>query len=300
MTILVFGSIGADLVSTVKEFPREGQMVPALSFEQFAGGKGSNQALAAKRAGSEVLMAGAVGDDEFSKIALKNLIFSGVNISLVQRTSQSTGIATIFVDQRGQNCISVYPGANGLAAQENIPDSVLSSAHYLVMQHECSLVENKLLSKRARELGVQVVLNAAPAYPLYLDDLENIDILIVNETEAEFLATQHNYNQTDDFCYQTYLKFGCKTILTLGEKGAQYYDGLSAGRLSAPLVNVVDTTGAGDSFVGAFVSGLDHGCSFSESIKWGIAAGSLSCTKKGAQSGVASKQEILNLAATLF
>lgn len=295
MSILVFGSMGADLVTSVKSLPRPGETVSGSSFEEFAGGKGANQALAAKKAGSHVYMAGAVGDDVYAYTALKNLKANNVDLFLVERLPLPTGIATIFVDEKGQNCIAVYPGANSRANQATISDETLDSVDIVVLQHECDLTQNSLLAKRARLKNKTVILNAAPAYPLTADNLSQISYLIVNETEADFLAKQYGFSAKDVFCIQAFHKFGCKVVLTLGDKGALYFDGLTQKQVSAPVVNVVDTTGAGDSFVGAFAAALDLKLSLDDAVKWGISAGSLSCEKKGAQSGIPSQVQILEM-----
>lgn len=300
--VIVFGSIGMDLVTTVKDFPLPGQTVPGTSFQQVPGGKGANQALvcASLDASSPesfvgVYMAGAVGNDSFAKGACAGLVNYNVNMSFVKEKAVSTGIATIFVSEKGQNSIAVYPGANFQADQSWITDYALKNS-IVVMQHECPIAENKKLAQRAKTLNATVVLNAAPAYNLQKEDLENVDILIVNESEALHLLLQHNLQpgvtlesvgvlsakSLNDF-------FGCSVLLTLGSKGAIYLandNKENVLQVSAPSVEVVDTTGAGDSFIGAFVFGLATKQELASALRMGVAAGSLACTQFGAQNGL--------------
>lgn len=303
--VIVFGSIGIDLVTTVRDFPLPGQTIPGTSFKQVPGGKGANQALvcaslsySTQKHNVPVFMAGAVGKDGFAQSACSGLNAYDVNMSLVQELEESTGVATIFVAENGQNSIAVVPGANALANQSYITDYLLQD-NIVLMQHECPLEENKRLAQRAKKLNSIVVLNAAPAYDLNKEDLKNIDILIVNESEALHLLTQHNLQENLSLDVINALSaqvlhnyFGCNVLLTLGSQGAVYHgvnlsnNAQKAWQVSAPCVQVVDTTGAGDSFIGAFIFGLATQQTVEFSLQMGVAAGSLACTQPGAQNGL--------------
>lgn len=315
--VIVFGSIGIDLVTTVKDFPLPGQTIPGTSFKQVPGGKGANQALVCAsldytNVGNavHVFMAGAVGLDGFAQAACSGLESYDVNMAFVKKSGTITGVATIFVAENGQNSIAVVPGANALAEQHWIADYVLDN-NIVLMQHECPIEENKLLAKRAKQNNALTILNAAPAYDLQKEDLEHVDILIVNESEALHLLSQHNLqkeltletvNVSSAKALHEY--FGCEVLLTLGSKGAVYYGNKLEGNaqkelmVSAPKVEVVDTTGAGDSFIGAFVYGLATNNSIGNSLKLGVAAGSLACTQEGAQNGLVYR-EVLELSKSL-
>lgn len=314
--VIVFGSIGIDLVTTVRDFPLPGQTIPGTSFKQVPGGKGANQALVCASLGYStqnhnvpVFMSGAVGKDGFAKSACSGLNAYDVNMSLVQELEGSTGVATIFVAESGQNSIAVVPGANALANQSCITDYLLED-NIVLMQHECLLEENKRLAKRAKERNAIVVLNAAPAYDLTKADLENVDILIVNESEALHLLAQHDLQENLSLDAINVMSaqvlhnyFGCNVLLTLGSKGAIYLGKVTnstkkACEVSAPFVQVLDTTGAGDSFIGAFVFGLATRQTVEFSLQMGVAAGSLACTQTGAQNGL-TYEEVMELARQL-
>jgi len=164
--ILVFGSINVDLTARVERFPRPGETIAGLSFAVVPGGKGANQALAARRAGSEVAMIGAVGTDTFVETALSGLRAAGIDLDGVRRIDGSTGIAVIIVDTRGQNSIVVVPGANGNVAAADVSDDALHPGATLVLQLEARLAEVATAAHRARARGARVVLNAAPAMAL--------------------------------------------------------------------------------------------------------------------------------------
>ena len=189
--IAVFGSINADLVARVHHLPRDGETQAATAYACFAGGKGANQALAARRAGAEVVLYGAIGRDGFAVTALADLETSGIELGTVTRTGEPTGIALIHVDASGQNTITIVAGANALARADSIPDAALTPATTLLLQLEVPLPEIVALAARARLRGVRMILNAAPAHPLPAALIAAIDVLIVNEHEAEAVAAQH-------------------------------------------------------------------------------------------------------------
>ena len=186
--IVVFGSINVDLTARVERFPQPGETIAGTSFATVPGGKGANQALAARRAGAVVAMVGAVGTDPLAGKALSGLISAGVDIGSVRRVESPTGIAMIHVDARGQNSIVVVGGANDALVAADVPDTALVPTTTFVLQLEVPLAAVHDIATRARSRRAHVVLNAAPAIALPAALLEAIDVLIVNEHEAGALA----------------------------------------------------------------------------------------------------------------
>jgi len=266
--VIVFGSINLDLVARAPAIPRPGETLLGTSFATAPGGKGANQALAARAAGAQVAMFGAVGSDAFAGPALANLEAWSVDLGGVARVDGSTGVALINVDARGENAITVVPGANARAAAAQVPDRVLVPGNTLLMQLETPMGEVAALAQRARQRGARVVLNGAPAAPLPPALLASVDFLVVNEHEAVVCAGV----QSD-----------AGIVLTLGALGARLdWDGRQHSE-TPPAVTVVDTTGAGDALCGAFAAALDRGAAPPEALRAGVHAGALACTHEGAQ-----------------
>jgi ribokinase len=296
--VTVFGSINQDLVCRVAHLPAPGETVAGSSFAMFPGGKGANQALAAARAGANTRLFGAVGNDAFAGLATSLLARGGVDIDGIARVDAPTGVATILVDDHGENCIAVVAGANAKADPGAVPDRALGGRTVLVLQQEVPAAANASLIRRARRIGARIVLNAAPAHPVPLDLLRMIDILVVNESEAAALGAALGWAATP-------LEFGLSArreapdmsvVVTLGAAGALWVDPHVALRVAAPRVRVVDTTGAGDAFVGVLAAALANGAPPDVALRRGVAAGSLACTASGAQS---SLPDAAAIAATL-
>jgi ribokinase len=283
--IVVFGSINVDLVTRVARFPRPGETLAAQSFAVYAGGKGANQALAAALAGATVQLYGAVGRDAFAEMALELLGAAGVELTGVARVAEPTGCATITVDAQAENSILVAAGANAHAEPETVPDAVLGAATTLVLQQEVPAAANATLVTRARRHGARIVLNAAPARAVPLDMLRQIDVLVVNESEAATMAMLYRW-PTDPIAFAAAaaaVSPQLGVVVTLGARGAiacRAGERLSAG---APEVRVVDTTGAGDAFVGSLAAALDGRMGLRAALGRAVAAGTLACTMHGAQ-----------------
>src|SRR5436190_4567161 len=186
--ILVFGSINIDLLVPVPALPRPGETALGGDYALLPGGKGANQALAARRAGATVVMAGAVGTDSFAGVALHSLRRDGVDLALVRRVDRPTGCAAIMVGAEGENLIAVASGANRAVVAAGVPDSVLGRETILVCQMEVPATENWALIRRARAAGARVVLNLAPAAPVDPALFTEIDILVANQGEAASLS----------------------------------------------------------------------------------------------------------------
>ena len=266
--VIVFGSVNLDLVARVDAIPRPGETLLGKSLITVPGGKGANQALAARNAGAQVAMFGAVGRDAFADAALANLARSGVDLAGVARVEAPTGVALINVDANGENAITVVAGANASASASQVSDGALTSSNTLLMQLEVPIHEVAALARRARPRGARVVLNGAPGAPLPADLLDAVDFLVVNEHEHAVCLRGRT---------------AANVVRTLGARGARLdYQG-SRYDAAPPTVEVVDTTGAGDALCGAFAAALDRGLSPPEALREGVRAGALACTHAGAQ-----------------
>lgn len=187
--IVIFGSLNIDMVMRVEKMPRPGDTVLCPSYQMIAGGKGANQAVAAARAGASVKLFGKVGDDEFTHTVLASLKEEDVDLTGVEITKESsTGCAAIAVDAYGENMITVASGANLYAREREIPDFLLSKGTTLVLQMETSVDQNWKLIRRAKHFGAKIILNLAPACEIPQDILQSLDILVMNQTEANLLA----------------------------------------------------------------------------------------------------------------
>jgi ribokinase len=299
--VVVFGSINLDLVTRVERFPRPGETLVGLSFASYPGGKGANQALAAARAGVVVQLYGAVGRDSFAEPALALLRAGGVDLRGVVGVDTATGIAAITVSASGENCIAVISGANGMADPERVPDSSLRKDTLLLLQHEVPDGANRALIRRARDRAARVVLNAAPARPLGLDRLRELDFIVVNESEATALAREHGWPDSPEAFARTACTAlpGICIVVTMGAAGALTISESKLIRVEAPAIEPIDTTGAGDAFAGALAAMLDEGASTADALRHAVAAGSLACAHSGAQPALPDRSAIDALARQL-
>jgi ribokinase len=294
--IVVLGSINIDLVVRVEELARPGETVSGEDLRLFPGGKGANQAVAAAMAGASVRMVGAIGKDGFADIAMRGLKEAGIDIQPIRAVERPTGVALIAVDRRGQNSITVAPGANFSVTASWLQGSVQVGDH-LALQLEIPLDEVERAIAIAKANGARICLNAAPAKELPEHAYAGLDYLVVNETEAQMIAARYGLPLSPDgFARAARQRWGGATIVTLGGEGALGVGNSHASRVRAPSVVAVDTTAAGDSFLGAFLAALDAGRGLERGLKEGVAAGSLACTKEGAQTSMPFAHEIKDLA----
>jgi ribokinase len=262
------------------------------------GGKGANQALAARRAGADVAMIGHVGSDALAASAIAQLSEGGVDVRRVGIAPHPTGIALIQVDATGENTIGVVPGANAATHAAQVDDDLLGACTTLVMQLEVPLAEVTALASRARRRGVRVLLNAAPAAALSRELVDALDVLVVNHSEARTVAAGLGYGGEASLC--DLLGRGERlVVVTLGSEGARYAHRGEASRVKSPYVDVVDTVGAGDAFTGALAAALDRGAGTPRAIREAVAAGALACTGAGAQAALPRRDAIAALADTL-
>ncbi|MGC2203545.1 MAG: ribokinase, partial [Stellaceae bacterium] len=268
--ILVFGSINVDLIVPVPRLPETGETVLGGDYALLPGGKGANQALAARRAGSEeVVLVGAVGRDSFGEIALDLVRRDGVDTRLVRAIEKPTGCAAIMVSRAGENMIAVAPGANNGIQSDWVLDDLLSSAAVFVGQMEVPLRETEAMIRRVRRHGGRCLLNLAPALPIDLGLLPDIDFLVANENEARTMGA-------DPMRFAGRLRQGL--VVTRGAVGATAL--LANGtRFDVPALAIdpMDTTGAGDTFVGAFAAALDAGLAVKVALRRANAAAGLAC-----------------------
>ena len=279
--ITVFGSINLDLIFPLERLPGPGETVLGPSTRIEPGGKGANQAVAAARDGARVAMAGAVGNDALADGALAGLRAAGIDLSRVMRVADSTGCAAICTDTAGRNLIAVGSGANLRARADQVEDALLGPGHTVLLQMEAPAAETAALIRRNR--GARLVLNMAPALPLAMDALRAVDVLVLNEHEAAWLAGTLDVAATAAALHGA---LGVCVVRTLGGEGLEFASADGAGRLPARPVVVVDTTAAGDCFTGVLAAGLDRGLALPAALARANAAAALCCTRAGSQGSI--------------
>lgn len=292
--IVVFGSLNVDLTVPVTHLPEPGETVLGPGYQMVPGGKGANQALAAARAGAKVAMVGRVGRDSFADVALSELRAGGVDISRVERDEQPTGCALICVDTKGQNQIVLATGANSAALERQVPDEWLTPETLVVMQMEVWPAQNWTLVARAASRGARVLLNAAPAGPIPGIALAALDWLIVNETEAVAVAAGLGLGKLEARAAAAAIAGAADItcIVTLGAEGALAFQPKAAWQVKAMEISPIDTTAAGDAFVGAFAAATVAGATLPEALQTASVAGGLACLTRGAQSSLPLREAI--------
>ncbi|MFN3248358.1 ribokinase [Roseibium album] len=294
--ITVFGSINLDLVVVLPRLPKAGETVSGPDHQTFPGGKGANQALAARRAGANVRMIGAVGQDAFSALALSNMRNAGVDLAGVRSLTGSTGLALIGVDAAGENQIIVASGANARVDSGWLVGG-LNAGGLLMLQGEIPFPETERSIGHARNAGADVFWNPAPVPSEDLSGLlEGITTLVVNEGEAADIASRLGMSGDPDAFVDRLADETHAIVVTLGARGVLAGKGPDRIQIGSPDIEPVDTTGAGDAFCGALAAALDAGTAFERALREGVAAGALACTATGAQSSAPAKEDISRLA----
>ncbi|WP_328401787.1 ribokinase [Streptomyces sp. NBC_00390] len=289
--IVVLGSTNMDLVAYVAHAPKRGETVTGREFRTIPGGKGANQAVAAARAGGEVTMIGAVGSDEFGSLLRHTLESSGVDTDLLRTAEGPSGTAHIVVDDDGGNSIVVIPGANGtVTALAPGEEALIATADTLLLQLELPLSAVLEGAEAARRHGVRTVLTPSPAQPLPPELLAVTDLLVPNEHEAATLAGLADPHQA----IVALLRQVPEVVITLGPAGCLYAtrDTANPVTVPAPKVTAVDSTAAGDTFVGALAVALGEGRPVPEALTWASAAAALSVQRPGATSSMPYRTEI--------
>ncbi len=293
--ILVVGSLNADLVVRAPRFPQPGETISGGDLQIIPGGKGANQAVAAARQGTSVSMLGRVGNDSFGPELINNLKQNHVDTSHVQIDSQSaTGTAIIVVDPNGQNSIVLSPGGNGQVSDADVASVSFSDYKLLLLQLEIPIETVTSAAQRAKESGLRVLLNPAPARSLSDELISLSNFILPNETELSLLTNQsvHDISSAEKAA-KTLLERGAQNVIvTLGANGALIVSSQQVTYVNTYKVEVVDTTAAGDAFIGGFASALLQNKSLEEAVSYGCACGALATTKFGAQPSLPTREEV--------
>jgi ribokinase len=290
--IVVAGAINTDLVAVVDRAPEAGETVTGQSFHIYGGGKGANQAVAAKRAGAGVALVGAVGDDGFGRDRRRELAGDGIDLGGVRIVDGiASGVALITVEREGQNRIAYVPGPTLKIDGDQIRAEIERVHPKVYLQpNEVPIDAAAAALAAAKSRDAVTILNAAPdpasARPL----LGHVDCLVVNEFEAaELLGRKADFaSMAEALARET----ATTVVLTAGSKGAYGFHAGKPLHVPAPPVTVVDTTGAGDTFCGAFATRIARGEAFANAVRWAVAAGSLATQKAGAQPSIPTAAEI--------
>ncbi|GAA1765611.1 ribokinase [Nonomuraea bangladeshensis] len=288
--ISVFGSANMDLVAYVAQAPARGETVTGHRFRTVPGGKGANQAVAAARAGAEVAFLGAVGDDGFGAEMRAALAAAGVDVRGLRQVPGPSGIAHIVVDDDGGNSIIVVPGANGTVTGPSETDlAAIAGSRALLLQLELPLPAVVAAAEAGRAAGVPVVLTPAPAQPLPGELLDAVTLIVPNEHEAAAITGASG----PDAALDALLERVEEAVITLGGAGA-LYGSRSGERLRVPAAEVkaVDTTAAGDTFVGALAVARAEGRPMADALRFATAAAALSVLREGASTSMPHRHEI--------
>jgi ribokinase len=296
--IIVAGSLNMDFVVQMERLPARGETISGWGFQTLPGGKGANQACAAGRLGGQVSMVGRVGADIFGEQQRTSLTKAGVATDFILSTpGEATGVALIFVEKGGQNEIVIAAGANGQlkAADINTLEKVFQPG-YLLLQLETPLEGVEAAAELGRRQGMTVILDPAPARPLEMSLLANVDILTPNETEALVLLGQNARPVAVDEAAELtcrLLELGPRqVILKMGEKGIWLNDGKVSCHFAGRKVEAVDATAAGDTFNGALAVALAEGQLMESAIRFANTAAAISVTRLGAQASIPTRAEV--------
>lgn len=285
--LLIVGSINVDLIVRTERIPLPGETVTGTGPEITPGGKGGNQAVAAARLGANVTMAGAVGTDVYARVATQELRAAGVDLTHLLVAEGPSGMAFITVDDRGENVIVVTPGANAHMTVDRVESlrPALEQADLVVLQGE---IPPSAITRATELAGGRVLLNLAPTVDLPMTTIVAADPLVVNETEGRLVLARMAGGvvpeQDDESVVAALVEHGVQSVvMTQGARGALVADGLTITSVASPRVEVVDTTGAGDAFVGALSTALANGAPLVAAAELAVRVGAHACTGRGAQ-----------------
>lgn len=295
--VVVAGSINMDLVTVCERAPKGGETLFGKEFFQVPGGKGANQAVAIGKLGTQVTMLGKIGNDSFGKDLVASMKNSGVNTEYIENSASSTGIAKIIVEANGQNRILVVSGANMDVDRAYIDRhiEVINNSDILVTQLEIPIDTVEYVLKKAKEAGKITILNPAPAAQLNDEIIKNSDIIIPNESELGIITGMPaNTLNEIEAAAQKLLNMGVKElIVTLGSQGSLHLNKKGSTLHSAYKVNAVDTTAAGDSFIGGLVKNIQDD-NLDEAIEFATKVSAITVTRKGAQISIPTIEEVEN------
>jgi ribokinase len=287
-----------DMIAYAGRLPEGGETVQGDTFALGFGGKGANQAVMARRCGAHVTMVNTLGDDVFGDTTLKNFADEGVDTQFISRTAGASGVAPIWVEPSGRNRIICVPGANSAMTVEQVESALkqLPDIDVLIGQLEIPQEVTAAAFRRAQERAIPTILNPAPFAPITRELMSASDWIIPNESEFAALHPEGLPPTSDAIIEGFAQSINKRLLVTLGEAGAAYSDrGAPTVRVSAPVVKVVDTTGAGDSFVGAFAFALASGFGETEAIRLGSLCASMGVTRFGTQSSYPTVVEAAEL-----
>lgn len=298
--VFVVGSINQDFALKVERRPEPGETVTGAELSLHNGGKGANQAAAAALLGASVAMVGRVGSDDLGGPLIETLEEKGVDTTFVEAVEgESTGAAFITLTPDGENAITVAPGANRRVRPEDIDaaSEAIGEAKVLVAQMEVSPETVSRAVEVAVAGSARPLVNLAPPMELPKETLEKLDPLVVNEHEAAFLLGEKVEGVEDARSATPELLFlgPLSVVITLGAEGAVYADGEATEHLPAPAAEVVDTTGAGDAFVGALAAKLSKGASLREAVSYAVRAGAAAVAREGAQGALPTPEKVEEL-----
>jgi ribokinase len=282
--ITVFGSINVDLTFRLPHLPAVGETVLTPAVTQAVGGKGANQAIAAARDGAATRFIGCVGADDFGATARTALADLGIDVGGLKTVAGATGLAAVWVDGQGRNQIAVASGANAALEAGALTGRAITPDTIVVLQMETPAAQVEAVIGQAARIGAKVVLNLAPALPLPPAALRQVEILVLNEHEAAALCGVLGlpHAAPADQVAALARDLGNTVIITLGAEGAIGAQGDARWRVEALPVTAIDTTGAGDCFVGVLASALTRGATLPQAMRRAAVAGSLACTVVGA------------------
>jgi ribokinase len=289
--LIVFGSLNADMLFQVEALPRPGETVLCPGYELAAGGKGANQAAAAAKAGASVRMVGHLGDDGFGQFARGIMAEAGVDGAGVATSAKATAIAVIGVDRKAENQIIVASGANLDTHPGQVPDADLGPGVTVLCQNEITPAATFTLLERAKARGARTILNLAPAGRVPASTLDALDVLVVNELEAE-MAAGGKAGDPMELARRLATRHRLTCVVTLGAEGALATGPSEGWRAGALTVEPVDTTGAGDAFVGVLAAAFDQGHELPAALARASVAAGLACTRIGAQTSQPTAAQI--------
>ncbi len=294
--VVVVGSLNVDLVTTVEKTVQVGQTVFGQGLSKLEGGKGANQAVAIAKLGGDVAMVGMVGEDEFGEMLRQSLEKHGVGTNYIKTTSKApTGTALIMVEKSGDNSIVVISGANFELSGADIDKSAFEGAEYVVSQFEVPYDTILKSFKMAKSVGAVTVLNPAPARDIDDELLSYTDVIVPNQTEFEVVTgvKPETYSDIETGAKFLFDKGVSEVIVTLGAKGAVYLNKFgSSYEVSSYSVDAVDTTAAGDSFIGGLITKLASGEEIEDAIEYAMRVGAVTVTRCGAQVSLPTSVEI--------
>lgn len=298
--IIIAGSSNIDMTVCVKSIPRPGETIGGGKFVQTNGGKGANQAVASGRMGGKPLFLTCVGNDANGHALKEQLTKDGIDTSMMKfSATEPTGVALIYVDEKGENCIAVAPGSNADLLPQDIDAAKeqISQAEWMLLQLEIPMETVCHAVDVAYEAGVKVILNPAPVFPVPEETLSKLYLITPNETEAEKLTgikveSEEDARRAADVLFAKGVK---NVIITMGSAGSMIFTPETQTKVNARKVKAADTTGAGDAYNGALVTGLAEGMTMAEAAELATACSAISVTRVGAQTAVPWRSEIDNI-----